>query len=252
MPIPPKRTPRILSQQLLSGRGCRSARRRAREGCLPSGSGAAPYLIESAGFDRPHGWVGFDKPPTDVKFFADASHALGAPWTRARQRKELTTYAADLPSQRERLGSGIGLRGPFSGRGGRFCPVDPGPLRLCHPRRHRSPAAGSVQSRPPRGAGRHRLPLLPHQRREVGLGRNSADADLHELPQPDLDQRRGARAGARQLPGRQAPDLEPRQRSPRLRLLQPQHPRRQRGRLHDLPRPDRQDAADVPGGSRSP
>ena len=53
------------------------------------------------------------------------------------------------------------------------------------------------------------------------------------------------RAGARELPRRHADALDPRARPARLRLLQPQHPREQGRRLHDLPRPRRPDAADA-------
>ena len=49
------------------------------------------------------------------------------------------------------------------------------------------------------GGPGHRLPLLPHLGRDVELRRHPADADLHELPLADLDERRDARAGARQL-----------------------------------------------------
>ena len=41
--------------------------------------------------------------------------------------------------------------------------------------------------------------------------------------------------------------VDARPRPARLRLLQPQHPRQQGRRLHDLPRPGRSDAADVAG-----
>ena len=50
------------------------------------------------------------------------------------------------------------------------------------------------------GGDGHRLPLLPHDRRRVGVREYSADQDLHELPLADLDQCADARAGARQLP----------------------------------------------------
>ena len=48
----------------------------------------------------------------------------------------------------------------------------------------------------------HRLPLLPHLGGNFQLRRHSSDQDLHELPFPDLDQRRHAGAGARELPQR--------------------------------------------------
>ena len=45
------------------------------------------------------------------------------------------------------------------------------------------------------------LPLLPQHGGSFFLGGNAPDANLHDLPFADLDQRRDARAGARQLPG---------------------------------------------------
>ena len=48
-------------------------------------------------------------------------------------------------------------------------------------------AAGAVQPRAPRGGLRHRLPLLPHYRRNFQHGQYSADQDLHELPFSDLN-----------------------------------------------------------------
>ena len=50
-----------------------------------------------------------------------------------------------------------------------------------------------------------------------------------------------------ELPHRSSDRLDARARPPRFRLLQPQHPREQGRRLHDLPRPGRSDAADVAG-----
>src|SRR5262249_53006726 len=50
---------------------------------------------------------------------------------------------------------------------------------------------------------------------------------------------------ARELPHGQVAHLDPRARPPRLRLLRPQHPRAEGGRLRHLPRPRRPDAAHV-------
>ena len=44
------------------------------------------------------------------------------------------------------------------------------------------------------------LPVLPHFRGSVFLGGHASYTDLHDLPFADLDERRHARAGARQLP----------------------------------------------------
>ena len=55
---------------------------------------------------------------------------------------------------------------------------------------------------------RHRLPLLPLLRREERLGRHPADGDLHQLPQAHLERQPDARARPRELPDRQAAQLE--------------------------------------------
>ena len=65
-------------------------------------------------------------------------------------------------------------------------------------------AAGTVQPLAPRLPARHRLSLLPRDRREGGLRGHAGDGDLHELPQADLGGQRDARAGSRQLRERRA------------------------------------------------
>ena len=89
-------------------------------------------------------------------------------------------------------------------------------------------AADSVQPRPSRRRHGHRLPLLPHLGRRVGVREHSADEDLHELPLADLDRRADSGAGPRELPRQHAAPMDPRPRSAGLRLLQPQHPREAR------------------------
>ena len=127
--------------------------------------------------------------------------------------------------------------------------VRPGqPLALGHAGPRRARAADPVQPRAPRRRQRHRLPLLPHVGRGLGVRRHSADEDLHELPLADLREQPVPRAGARELPRpARSHRVDARPRPARLRLLRPQHPREQGRRLHDLPRPGRPHAADVAG-----
>src|SRR5690606_22712241 len=80
-------------------------------------------------------------------------------------------------------------------------------------------------------------------------GLDPPDRDLYELPHRDLAGERPSPAGARQLCDGRAGALGARARSARLRLLQPQRPRHPRGRLRQLPRPDRQDGRGLPGGA---
>ncbi len=98
------------------------------------------------------------------------------------------------------------------------------------------PAARAVQPQASRRRTRSRLPLLPFLGRGFLLRGHAPDADLHDLPFADLDQRRNARAGSRQLPRFQAHFLDARQRRSRFRLFQSQHSRGQGRRLHHLPR----------------
>src|SRR6185503_4699936 len=62
-------------------------------------------------------------------------------------------------------------------------------------------------------------------------------------PLADLRRRRVSRAGARKLPDGPADCLDARARSPRLRILRPQHSRGERRGLLHLPRAGRQNAA---------
>ena len=114
----------------------------------------------------------------------------------------------------------------------------------------RARTADSVQPRAPRRRQRHRLPLLPYVGRGLVVRGNSADQDLHELPLADLFQQPVPRAGPRELPHRPSIAVDPRPRPAGFRLLQSQHPRSQRRRLHDVPRPGRSHAADVAGDIR--
>ena len=78
------------------------------------------------------------------------------------------------------------------------------PLAVGHAGARRARAADPVQPRAPRRRQRHRLPLLPHVGRGLVVRRHPADQDLHELPLADLLRQPVPRAGARQLPHRQA------------------------------------------------
>ena len=60
-------------------------------------------------------------------------------------------------------------------------------------------AAGPVQPQAPRGRIGCGLPLLPRFGGEVVVRRRAADADLHDVPFADLDERFDAGAGAREL-----------------------------------------------------
>ena len=62
---------------------------------------APPPAAKAAPGKVPYGTVG--QGSLAHLTMTQVGNSLGAPWIRARQRKELTTYVADLPSQRERL-----------------------------------------------------------------------------------------------------------------------------------------------------
>ena len=70
---------------------------------------------------------------------------------------------------------------PLRARGDRA-----GLLAREHGRRLRAAAARPVQPRAARGQTRHRLPVLPHDRRERVVRGDPAVAGLHELPHVDL------------------------------------------------------------------
>src|SRR5258708_8571973 len=73
------------------------------------------------------------------------------------------------------------------------------PLPLLYESGNRTGATNPVQPSAPRGRPRHRLPLLPYLGRGLELRRHTTAADVHELPLPDLDERRYAPACPRQL-----------------------------------------------------
>src|ERR1700751_3140669 len=55
-------------------------------------------------------------------------------------------------------------------------------IALHHQSERDAHAAGAIQPQAPRRGRRYRLPVLPHQRGNIGVCGNSADEDLHELP----------------------------------------------------------------------
>ena len=111
-------------------------------------------------------------------------------------------------------------------------------------------AAGAVQPPAPCRGAWNRLPLLPHVGGEIVVCGPSADADMHDVPLADLDQRRDARAGARELPHRRVAFLDSRERAARFRLFRSQHPRGEGDWMHYLSRAHRGDASDVPRRGR--
>src|SRR5436305_252332 len=153
--------------------------------------------------------------------------------------------AADLPSEHEhhlaRLDRGDG-RARRPGRGGRRRTVR---IYLPDRRARAAGAARALQPRPSRGRPRHRLPVLPHDGRDLVVRRHTGNRGLHELPQADLVRGTDAGARPRELPHGPAAPLEPRLRPPRLRLFRPQHPRGEGRRLRQLPRARGRDAAPV-------
>ena len=92
-----------------------------------------------------------------------------------------------------------------------------------------------------------RLPLLPHDGRDLQLRQHSAHQDLHELPFADLDHQPHAGTGARQFPHRRIDPVDARERSAGLRLFQSQHSHQQGSRLRELPRKSGPDAAHLAG-----
>ena len=77
--------------------------------------------------------------------------------------------------------------------------------------------------------------------------RPAADPHLHDLPFADLDQRADAGAGARRaLPTTSRSNWTSRRGAAGLCVLPSRHPHRQGRRLRRVPRPHRQDGADLP------
>ena len=96
--------------------------------------------------------------------------------------------------------------------------------------RLRAGAADPVQPQAARGRARHRLPLLPRERRAIAGSDDPADADLHGLPRGGEDGLAQARRAARQLEDRQAGAVGPRAQAARPRVLRSQRaPGRGRG-----------------------
>ena len=120
------------------------------------------------------------------------------------------------------------------------------PVVLCHSGKRGAPATSPVQPQASCQRARHRLPILPHRSGAKRIRRYSVNVNLHELPFADLDQQSDARTGARKLPHRSTPALDPGSQPGGVCLFQSQHPCEQGRRLRDLSWRGRSDAAGCP------
>src|SRR5271165_1321555 len=137
----------------------------------------------------------------------DDFHGGGAVASASDRRREIARGrgalkridATNLPSQRKLPGTGQHYWRRRSDRAARVRALGDHPFSVVHRSVRGQAAARALQPPPPRGGAGDRLPVLPHVGRKIIICGYSTHPNVHDLPLPNLDECRNARAGEGEL-----------------------------------------------------